>query len=377
MARADPPAPHIVRILEGRLAGREHPLGMADRLCIGHGLANDIVLRGTGTRDGVIELTRQGDAGAIRLRVISGQAELLGRTMGPEDSAQLPPYLPFRFGEFLIAHGERGADRWDEALAIAASPCGAPAVPLPAPSMSAQIAGRARGTLEAAIDRIGIMRLGVVTASMVLLLAASGPLGSAIEQQWSGPGALQGRLADAGLGDLSVSRNPAGGLIVSGMVSDEGDLIRLRTLAAEQGVPVMVDVTSAASIASAATDILQAQGLPARAEPLGLGSIAVIAPYLSDDREQQLVRLLRRDLPGLRRVAFRLDRAAGGDALQSFFARSGTGLASVVADPGHIVTADGARWFPGAILPTGHRLVSVEVGRVRFEKNGRTEEIRL
>ena len=141
--------------------------------------------------------------------------------------------------------------------------------------------------------------------------------------------------------------------------------------------PVVVDVTSTAALANAATDILAAQGVDAQATPAGLGAIAVAAPYLPADRQDQLRAILTRDLPALKRVRFRIDDSRGGNALQSLFANSGTGLATVVEDPEHIVTADGSRWFPGAILPTGHRLVSIEPGRVRFEKGGRVEELKL
>ena len=50
-------------------------------------------------------------------------------------------------------------------------------------------------------------------------------------------------------------------------------------------------------------------------------------------------------------------------------------VATIVADPAHIVTADGSHWFPGATLPTGHHLVSVTPNAVTFEKDGRMERI--
>ena len=68
---------------------------------------------------------------------------------------------------------------------------------------------------------------------------------------------------------------------------------------------------------------------------------------------------LRKDLPAVRQVGFRVDDSLDASPLQSFFTQSGAGLATIVADPAHIVTADGSHWFPGATLPTGHHLVSV------------------
>lgn len=41
----------VLKILSGRLSGKAFPLDGRDRLSIGHGLGNDVVLRGAGTRD--------------------------------------------------------------------------------------------------------------------------------------------------------------------------------------------------------------------------------------------------------------------------------------------------------------------------------------
>lgn len=365
----------ILRIVGGRLAGKDYPLARDRRVCIGHGLGNDVVLRGAGTRDGAVEL-RLGEDAAV-LRVLSGSVELLGRTFDAGDEAVLPPYLPFRFGEHLLAHGDRASQRWGDAAAVASSACVAPVAPLPAPRLQDRVQTVGRAWFEKASRRISATHLAAGAALVVLFASAAGPATSLIQQQFNGADRLERAYHQAGYAALDVSDNPAGGLIVGGAVENEADIVRVRGIAAKASEPVMIDVTSAASLANAATDILAAQGVDARAVPAGLGGIAIEAPYLPDDRQEALRKLLSRDLPGLKRVSFRIDDSRGDNPLQSLFADSGAGLATVVEDPGHIVTADGSRWFPGAILPTGHRLVSVEAGIVRFEKDGRIEDMKL
>ena len=365
----------VLRIVGGRLAGKEYPLATGRRVCIGHSLGNDVVLRGTGTRGGAVEL-RLGD-GAAALRVLSGNVELLGRSLGEGEEAVLPPYLPFRFGEHLVAYGGALSSRWQDAETVAVSPCGAPVNPLPAPRLQDRVEVIGRTYLTRVTERVSVLHVALGTATLVLLAAAAGPTSSLIEEQFGGARALEQMYDEAGYRSVNVADNPAGGLIVTGAVEGEADLIRTRAIADQMSGPVVVDVTSTAALANAATDILAAQGLDVQATPAGLGGITVAAPYLPADRQDQLRAILTRDLPALRRVRFRTDDSRGGNALQSLFANSGSGLATVVEDPGHIVTADGSRWFPGSILPTGHRLVSIEPGRVRFEKGGRVEELKL
>lgn len=365
----------VLRIVGGRLAGKDYPLARDRRVCIGHGLANDVVLRGAGCQGCAVELTL-GD-GAADLRVLSGQVELLGRTLGAGEEARLPPYLPFRLGEHLVAHGERASPRWTDASEVATGPIAAPVTPLAAPTMLDRAEAMGRTALSTVSERVSVMHVAIASAAIMLVAAAAGPTGAFIEEQFGGPAALESAYRDAGYRALEVTRNPSGGLVVAGAVESEGDIARVREIAQQAYGPVMVDVSSAQSLASAATDILTAQGLDARAVPSGLGGIAVEAPYLPADRQDQLRQILSRDLPGLRRVSFRVDDSRGGNPLQTLFASSGTGLATVVEDPPHIATADGSKWFPGSVLPTGHRLIAVEHGLVRFEKDGRVEELRL
>lgn len=365
----------VLRIVGGRLAGKEYALTSGARLRIGHALASDVVLRGAGTRDACVELRVEADAAVVH--VVSGRIELLGRPLEVGEEAMLPAYLPFRFGEFLVAHGAAGSPRWAEAERMGEGRCAAPVAPLPVPRLGDRLLANARAEAARVVERFGVRRLALGAVSAVLLTAAVQPVGALIADRAHSPEALAETLEQGGFHGLKVGADPVGGLIVHGAVARDGDLARLRTLVATRDVPVVLDVTSSAALATAAADVLQAQGVQAKAAPAGVGGIVITAAYMPADRQEHLRKLLSNDVPGLQRVAFRTDDALGDNPLQSYFARSGAGLATVVEDPGYIATADGSRWFPGATLPTGHKLVAIAEGRVRFEKDGRFEDIRL
>lgn len=364
----------VLRILSGRLAGKAFPLDGRQRLCIGHGLANDVVLRGTGTRDCTVELQLSGTNAT--LGVIAGRVELLGRMLEAGEQAILPHYLPFRLGEYLVAHGARLSPRWDDAEALADAPPGTPVGQLRPPSLHGRalsLAHRWAGGIDRRMVRIG-MALGCVA---LVAFAATEPLGRLIAGGTADKGALQHDLQQAGFSAVSVKAAPGGGLSVTGVVRDEAELGRLRALAADRAPDTLVDAETSQSLAAGATDILQQQGVAARVASPTPGLLAVSAGYMPADRQDALRSLLRHDLPAIRQVAFRIDDALSASPLQAFFTRSGAGLATVVGNPAHIVTADGSRWFPGATLPTGHRLVTVSPTSVTFEKDGRAEQITL
>ena len=368
---------YVLRIVDGRLAGKEFVFEAGQRVCIGHALANDVVLRGSGTRNTVVELRLQGDV--AHFRVLGGTAELLGRTLAEGEEAQLPAYLPFRIGEFVLAHGATGSARWDGAVQVAASPCLTPVTPLPAPNLGDRLVRVGRDRIAALQGRVDTTRLAIVAVSVVLLGGAALTLSQSITASRTDPVGFEERLATENLTNLKVTRNAAGGLIVSGVVAGEPQMARLQSLVAGAGVPIALDVTPTAALAAAVTEVLEAQGVPGKAEPApgDARGVLVAAPFMPQDRQQDLRELLQRDVPGLSHVTFRIDDSRGGNPLQAFFGTGATGIATLVENPAHIVTADGARWFPGAVLPTGHRLVSVGADTVRLEKDGRMEDVHL
>lgn len=367
----------VLRIVDGRLAGKEFALDDGQRVCIGHALANDVVLRGSGTRNTVIELRFHGDIAA--LRVLGGSAELLGRSLSEGEEAQLPAYLPFRIGEFVLAHGTRGSARWDGAAQVAASPCLAPVEPLPPPSLSDRLLRLGRSRISSLEGRFDPARYVIIGASVLLLGGAALTLDHSLSERRANPVNFEQQLRTENFPGLSVARNAAGGLIVSGVVPGEKDMARLQALVADADVPVALDVTPTAALAAAATEVLEAQGIDGKASPApgDAHGVLVSAPFMPADREDDLRGTLQRDVPGLKHVTFRVDDARGGNPLQVFFGSGETGIATLVENPAHIVTADGTRWFPGAVLPTGHRLISVGKDTVRLEKDGRAEDVHL
>jgi type III secretion protein D len=56
----------------------------------------------------------------------------------------------------------------------------------------------------------------------------------------------------------------------------------------------------------------------------------------------------------------------------------GKRIASVVpGDPAFIVTVDGARYFVGAMLPSGHRITAIAGQRVSLERDGKSSTLNL
>ena len=130
---------------------------------------------------------------------------------------------------------------------------------------------------------------------------------------------------------------------------------------------------SGAAIAHDVAEVLRLSGIPCEAADEGHGSVTVRG-HLGDPRRVADVIRSRamREIDGLQRVlVVNLDQnaASGSD---------GTRIVKAVAsDDPYIITADGSRYYVGALLPQGGRLKGIEDGSLLIERDGRIEHWKL
>lgn len=371
----------VLRVLNGRLAGAERPLHVGKYLRVGHGLDNDIVLRGQGT-SGISLLLDLADDQA-RVRVTSGEISLLGRPIGVDEEAILPPYVPLQIGEFAVAIGGDVEERWQEAERIGQSITLQNTDDHTADSERAGLAERISTRLYPVRDHFANRSSGMWFLALlgVLLLgfAAIAPITDAIRGELYSPRSVKATLAATGFTGLKVTRDVASEtLIISGAVNSDSEAMRLRKLMADKFPGALVDISTPASLAAAATDILRNNKVDAEARPGRSGAIRIVTEYLPQDRQIELTALLKRDLPALKNVEYQMDNRRGDRDLQYFFSTSRSGLATYVdGNPGYIVTQDQTRWFVGSVVPTGHKILGIGGGRIIFERQGLVEELAM
>ncbi len=363
-----------LRVLNGRSQGAEHRLPPGRSLAIGHSFENDIVLRDRSTKGCALKLATCGKR--PMLEIISGEAVVLGRDMGAGEKLVLEPYLPVQIGDLQFAIGGDDEERWSDAseaasetMVVALSEADA----LPATDMGERLALRSQParTRIAGIEWTA-GKLGLIGAALLVIAGGAFFGNTALSPEADDPTAIELALVDQGFRGLEVGRAAdTGALAVTGLVPNESALLQLREWVAAQHPSLFVGVETLSQAAETATDLLSAQKIDARALPAGASGLIIEGPFLPKDKQGELTALVQKDLPHVRSVEFRPDPNRGGSDLAYFFNAPGYGAASFVAgDPGYLVTEDGTRWFVGASLPTGHKIVEIGEGQVTVEREG-------
>ncbi len=388
--RAGLGARHLVRVVEGPRTGAFHIVERPGRLTMATVFGADIVVRDRSHPfEAELELPAHGPA---RLKLRSGTAELLGAPLAAGTSCLWPAHVPLAVGANMIAHGpeEDGgrAEGWAAAAALAralAEPDGAGGTVTEAGATAPDAGGMGPGELIARI-RAGYQRLPPrrqQLASGTVALVALGVALVTVPVDALPPPAGSMRtvervLEEEGLSGLDLGRESGGVIRVSGAVYDREALARASVRLRHAHVPHRFDTVSAEELAAAAEDIARLHGLSAEAVPVGPASVRLTTSPADAATRDELVAAIRADLPMLRDLTLAEGPPRPDAAAPRTVSEAAKRVATVVTgDPAYVLTADGARYFPGALLPSGHVLKEIEDGAILVERSGSLTRIRF
>ncbi len=369
-------APCELRVLAGRSAGASVPIARKRWIEVGHAFSNDVVLRDPGAR-GVRLRLRAGDDSA-ELDLIEGSVELLGHSMTGPASAILPPYVPLMLGESAIAFGDPDGRRWSDAdrLLRAARPDAANDTEAEDTTSDTGVLPpwRVISPAASALPKLAplVPIFGGAVASVAVLV-----IGWAAVTHWlsatPSPAKAQAALAAAGFKGVEVGSD-ANGLVIKGVLAHGADLTRLQADVQARGWPATYTVKTNDALVQNVGDVLRTNGFEADVKAIGVGVLAASVKGGDPARLELLRRRTLKDVPGLRQLVVN----GGGDGADLLAGDPNKQVTAVVGgDDGYVKTADGSRYFVGAMLPSGHTIVSIDGQTVRAEKDGRTTDLKF
>lgn len=359
----------ILRVLSGRLARTERALPAAGTVSIGHQFWQDVVIRDAATKGIAVDLTIDAD-GHAQITVLEGSAILLGSTVEAGGTALLPPYVPFTIGGVALAWGDAESERWSEASGLVAVVPTTPEMPTSARDHALAAMGRASAGLGGVFTRSRITMM-IAVVGILILVSVTMPVVDALGLRGDPATRVERAMRAAGLTGLKAHRD-GDRLTVTGVVANEAQRTKATETLRGTGIDGTVAVQTSADLARAAADVARIHGLQAVARPIARTAVELRVTPLEPDQEQKLVQAVRGDVRALTRIALRDDLPPVEDVPLRTVQDATKKVSTVVAgDPAFIQTVDGARYFSGAMMPSGHRLLGIRGNTVFLEKNGR------
>jgi type III secretion protein D len=382
-----------LRVLEGEQRGARTTIDATQAFVISNSLSSDVVLRGKAAAAFDVSIRLRSDKTRLHLWIRSGEVGVDGRIHRSGARFDVLLYTPLHIGGSVIALGRPGNPAWAD-LDDAARPTPAQAHMAQAhtaPAAEAAAAPAGEGTQAAAAspsDKPGWpaqlpRRLLLAGATLGLVSSAALVFAYAISPGAQTPAQkaerIEADLRAAGFAAVSVRADDGGrGWLVSGYLDTATERARLEQHLARLATPVRLSLWVNDSLASAVENVFRVNGAAAKAQAVGPGIVAVSTQTADLELLHRIQATARRDVPGLAELRLSNSQPRPTAPPVRVVDDPGKRIASIV--PGRtpfVVTVDGTRYFEGALLPTGHRVVEIREREVLLDLNGLSTPLRF
>jgi type III secretion protein D len=224
-----------------------------------------------------------------------------------------------------------------------------------------------RRRTEVWLATTGAMVLLACAGAMFMAHVAAAPQSA----QAGGAASLAAALRTSEFAALDARERADGQVALHGHLATQAQRTRLEAwLAAHQFTPAL-DVQVDEVIARDVTEVFRVNGVSVQARVVGPGRIAAEVADHDADRLARAEDAVRRDVRNLDALTVHNSAVPLPPPAPPVADDPAKRIASVVpGDPAYVVTVDGARYFVGALLPSGHRITQVAAQRITLERDG-------
>jgi len=354
-----------LRVLDGPQRGANAPLtaGVGCVLAADAsqpGIAADIVLREEQAPPAAVRITPEATHALIE--VLHGEVQLGGQVLAAGALAPWPRHAPLQVGRARVAFGLACEDEWPIAADGATDPAAA-------------------GNAETAVARPPLRRRAEVWLAgvgVVVLLLCAGSLGMARLVVTPPPVAkldppsIAQALKDSEFAVLSATPRADGRIALSGRLATLAQRGRLDAWLAARQVAAAIDVQVDEAVAREVTEVFRVNGVAAQVRSAGPGKLLAEAAERDATKLARAEEAVRRDVRGFEQLTLRNTAEPVPPPAPPVVDDPGKRIASIVpGEPAYVVTVDGARYFVGALLPSGHRIRQVAQQQLTLERDGR------
>lgn len=360
-------------VLSGAQKGATIRLLSGMPVTVGRGIGNDIVIRDQSVEAEHVSLQLLDDG--LLVNVMQGQITVDGTTHGVSESLQLPCTAQLQIGDVGLMI-ESGADKAVSGSSLDVSMGPSFSLPQSDDMHDMEVHDSEKQAVAAQVPAVaGSRRLSMwATGGIALLLTGGAVLwqGGVLFAPTPEPQlSMSAMLETSSFSTLSVQQQGSQ-VTLSGFLETSEESRQLSELIASSGYQVDNNVLVGESLGNQVTDVFRVNGVPAEVLVAEGGVVSATTSVAADTPFARLEETVMTDVPGVASIAIhntpppiekQKDSSVKVDA--------GKRVAMVVSDyPAHIVTEDHSRYFVGSILPTGHRIASIDNGVVSLEKMG-------
>jgi type III secretion protein D len=355
-----------LRVLDGAQQGARAPLSLGTPCVLAAdagrpGVVADIVLREERSPPAAVRITPE--LAHALIEVLHGEIVLGGQVLAAGAQSPWPRHMPLAIGSARVAFGLACEDTWPIADGADETTGATAPEAVPAPR-------------KLPLHQRPEAWLGGVGAVVLLLCAVAFGMLHLGAQEKPAPvadaGSIAQQLKTSPFAALEATAHPDGRLELSGRLGTLAQRAELDRWLAQRQARASIDVQIDEALAREVTEVLRVNGVTAQVHATAPGQLVAEASERDAARLARAEEAVRRDVHGFASLALRNTAQPLPPPAPPVVDDPGKRIASIVpGETAYVVTADGSRYFVGAMLPSGHRITGVAPQSLTLERDGR------
>lgn len=361
-----------LRVLEGAQAGARATIGYLQSVKIGGRFSSDIVLRDTKLNNQSIQLTPVDNG--VQLLISEGTIDINGLTVSAPHQVVLPLYTPVKIGDSTtIAVGDPNCADWGATTKTES-------VSSVNKNNDSLHPNKLIDAAEAVLSSRWPAMAGIAGAALAGVAFCGLAFAYVIAPGQQTPQSLALRtsqlLQQQPFNGLKVAAR-SGQVVVSGRLETLAHKEQLSSLLSAAGITAQLDVTVSEQTASNVREIFRLNGVSAQVSTDATGKVLAATNVADVEKLAEIERIAKRDIKELE-LSLKNTPPALQDKGPTVAPDQGKRFVAIVpGDVAYAVTADGTRYFPGAMIPTGHKIHAIERNQIVLDRDGVLSTLQL
>ena len=346
-------------VLTGEQAGARRLLDNNTTFTISGNMDTDVVFRDPNIVNERVNLITKDSE--VFIQVLSGNIEVQGKLVTSGDLVKVQEYAKVKIGETTFSCANNLNASWRDIVDYVSK---------------YEVNNNSNNKLSALRNPYSLILLFLLITALSVLVAYVyfNKQNANIISTISSKEIVSSYLNEQNYKSLSINENEAGQLIIAGFLMTNKELSNVESYIDTIDIPILLDISTGDHLAAEVRELYRVHGV--EADVKALKSDSAIVTTIDHDKEKlkELQNIALLEIPSLKELDteyIESKKEIDTTVDTAYFDKEDKRITMVVDGvPAYVMTRDKSRYYVGAILPTGHKIVSILNKEVKLEKGG-------
>jgi type III secretion protein D len=355
-------------VLSGEQTGARRLLDDNAQFSISGKMDTDVVFRDPSIMDERINLTTLNNE--VFIEVLSGDIEVQGKVVHQGTQIKVPEYSKVKIGETTFSYGRKKHSSWHEIIDYVSQYEIKNITNITDSKSSLNTRSR---TLLLLVTLIFILVGAIIIYSNILRNQNS-------DFNMFDVNNINSVLIEKGFETLTVESTQSGEYLIKGFLMTNRERSALENIVDEYRIPARLKLTTGDQIAREVSDLYRVNGIDVDVKAIGLGTVIVTTSFPDKKRLEKVKDLALKEIPSVTSLETEYINTNQNDKQELVvdYDKNDKRITMVVdgVRP-YIMTADQSKYYIGALLPTGHKVLEIKNQTVMIEKEGEISTLKF